>query len=108
MRILVQLQHGKNNKYHGSVEAGYKIYKQFGIRGLYLGFNVTLLREILAMGTYFGFYEWAMRLCSPDGQSSDQAPVAAAFWNGGLAGMVSWLATYPIDYTKTLIQSDNL
>ena len=90
------------------MQAGYQIYKQFGIRGLYLGFNVTLVREILAMGSYFGFYEWAMRKSSPDGQSSDEAPVAAAFVNGGLAGMFSWLTTYPLDYVKTLIQSDNL
>lgn len=31
-----------------------------------------------------------------------------AFLNGGLAGTMSWLTTYPLDYVKTLIQSDNL
>lgn len=31
-----------------------------------------------------------------------------SFFGGGLAGSGSWLFTYPIDYIKTLIQSDNL
>ena len=56
MRIVMQIQHGKNKKYHGSLEAGFRILKDYGIRGLYLGFPITLVREVLAMGTYFGFY----------------------------------------------------
>ena len=60
------------------------------------------------MGAYFGFYEWGMRIASPDGQSSSDAPIIAAFFNGGFAGMASWLFTYPLDYTKTLIQSQDL
>jgi hypothetical protein len=31
-----------------------------------------------------------------------------SFFGGGLAGSGSWLLTYPIDYIKTLIQSENL
>ena len=58
------------------------------------------------MGTYFGSYEYGMRLSSPDGQTSGDAPIYAAFFNGGFAGMLSWLLTYPLDYVKTLIQSD--
>lgn len=27
---------------------------------------------------------------------------------GGIAGTASWLATYPIDYAKTLIQSQSI
>lgn len=60
------------------------------------------------MGTYFGFYEWGMRIASPDGQNSALAPISAAFFNGGLAGMFSWLLTYPLDYIKTLVQCDDL
>jgi hypothetical protein len=44
LRISIQMQHGKNNKYHGSIDAGLKIYKSYGIKGLYLGFNITLVR----------------------------------------------------------------
>jgi len=31
-----------------------------------------------------------------------------SFFGGGLAGSGSWLFTYPIDYIKTLIQSQNI
>ena len=31
-----------------------------------------------------------------------------SFVSGGLAGSLSWLMTYPIDYLKTIIQSDDL
>jgi hypothetical protein len=59
----MQVQKGKNDKYHGSVDAGIKIYKKYGIRGLYLGFYPTLLRETMAMATYFGIYELVWRNC---------------------------------------------
>lgn len=32
----------------------------------------------------------------------------AAFFVGGFSGSISWLFTYPIDYVKTLIQSDDI
>jgi len=32
----------------------------------------------------------------------------ASFFLGGISGAASWLFTYPIDYVKTLIQSQNI
>ncbi len=49
-----------------------------------------------------------MRLFSPKGLSSRHSPIIAAFIAGGFAGMNSWMFTYPIDYVKTLIQSQDL
>jgi len=46
-----------------------------------------------------------MRSIADDENS--HAPVLASFFVGGFAGMLSWLFSYPIDYVKTLIQSDN-
>lgn len=40
----MQVQKSNDHKYHGSVDAGIKIYKKYGIKGLYLGFCPTLLR----------------------------------------------------------------
>jgi hypothetical protein len=42
----MQIQKGNdlNNKYHSSIDAGKNIYKNYGIKGLYLGFYSTLLR----------------------------------------------------------------
>lgn len=60
-RILLQLQK-KTGKYNGSVDAGIKIYKQHGIKGLYLGFYPTLLREVIAMAVYFSTFEIGMKM----------------------------------------------
>ena len=49
-----------------------------------------------------------MRLFAPKGESSGSAPIYAAFFAGGLAGSNSWLFTYPIDYIKTIMQSQDL
>jgi len=40
----MQVQKSNDLKYHGSVDAGIKIYRKYGIKGLYLGFYPTLLR----------------------------------------------------------------
>jgi hypothetical protein len=40
----MQVQKGNNQKYNGSIDAGIQIYKNHGIKGLYLGFYPTLLR----------------------------------------------------------------
>ena len=42
------------------------------------------------------------------GESSSQAPIHAAFLAGGMAGCTSWLFTYPVDYIKTVTQSQDL
>jgi len=49
-----------------------------------------------------------MRIFAPEGQGSSSAPIMTAFFAGGLAGCNSWLFTYPIDYVKTLMQSQCL
>jgi solute carrier family 25 carnitine/acylcarnitine transporter 20/29 len=35
-------------------------------------------------------------------------PLIASFFLGGFAGAASWLPTYPIDYVKTIIQSQRV
>lgn len=46
-----------SNRYHSSIHAAKSILREKGIRGLYLGFYPTLLREVIALSVYFGFYE---------------------------------------------------
>ena len=62
----------------------------------------------MANAVYFYSYEFIMRLFAPKGEGSLSAPIYAAFLAGGLAGCNSWLFTYPVDYIKTLMQSQNL
>lgn len=47
-------------------------------------------------------------MLDPLGKNSSNAPIEAAFFVGGLAGTASWIVTYPIDYIKTVIQSQSI
>jgi len=49
-----------------------------------------------------------MRLFAPNGKSSLSTPVLIALLAGGFAGVNSWFCTYPLDYIKTVIQSQDL
>ena len=60
------------------------------------------------MAVYFSSYEFGMKVFVSEGESSAHAPIFASFLAGGFSGMFSWLFTYPIDYVKTLVQSDSL
>jgi solute carrier family 25 (mitochondrial carnitine/acylcarnitine transporter), member 20/29 len=91
----------------GSLEAGRKVFRRHGTRGLYLGFQSTLVREVTANAVYFYSYEYIMRLFAGN-KSASHAPIEAAFLAGGLGGTFSWMMTYPIDYVKTVMQSQDL
>jgi solute carrier family 25 carnitine/acylcarnitine transporter 20/29 len=43
----------------------------------------------------------------PGGKAAD-APLTASILAGGLAGIGYWAFIYPIDYIKTLVQTDDL
>lgn len=60
------------------------------------------------MAVYFSSYEIGMKMFVEEGEPSSKAPILASFFAGGFSGINSWLFTYPIDYVKTLVQSDNL
>ena len=102
------MQKEANNIYRGSLDASKQIYKSYGIKGLYLGFNPTLVKDIITIAIYFYSYEYIMRLFAPKGQRSSSAPLMVSLFAGGIAGVASSLITYPIDYIKTRIQSQHL
>jgi len=63
------------------------------------------------MASYFGIYELFWRHCDqyePETKFTIQQQMIISFLGGGFAGSGSWLLTYPIDYIKTLIQSQNI
>lgn len=81
-----------------------KIYNQYGFKKLYLGFASTLTRECTALAIYFTTYEVLMRKFNSE---SNNVSLTSALLAGGTSGLVTWTITYPIDYIKTLIQTDS-
>jgi hypothetical protein len=52
----IQMQKKDGSIYKNSIQAGREITKKYGIKGLYLGFFPTILREVIALSFYFGIY----------------------------------------------------
>eukprot|EP00061_Rhincodon_typus_P016225 g44325.t1 len=55
-------------KYAGPLDCVKQIYKTSGIRGVYKGTVLTLIRDVPASGMYFMTYEWLKHTLTPEGQ----------------------------------------
>jgi solute carrier family 25 carnitine/acylcarnitine transporter 20/29 len=83
-KVMYQAQTYKNNKNTQNI-----------FKNMNKGFNVTLLREVIANSLYFGMY-------------NDLKKHTSIFNAGGIAGVSSWLFTYPLDVIKSRVQSSNI
>ncbi|KAJ3139380.1 hypothetical protein HK100_011717 [Physocladia obscura] len=92
-------------QYKGNWDCVKKIYKVGGIRSFFVGFHPTIWRETPSFGAYFASFEIFTIMLTPPDQPLDQ-PSPGLLLAGGLAGIVSWLVTYPFDVIKTHVQSD--
>jgi solute carrier family 25 carnitine/acylcarnitine transporter 20/29 len=91
------------SKKQGPLEIIRGIYKNEGglFRGVFKGWGITISREIPGFGFYFASYEALTRF--GDGQVGTLGMLMA----GGMAGVVSWIVTFPIDVVKTRLQCDS-
>lgn len=83
------------------------ILKSEGIKGLYRGGTVTLMRDSLGYGVYFWAYEFSSRMLKEQ-MGNDQGPKVAAaqvLLCGGVSGVLSWTSCFPLDVLKTRIQT---
>jgi len=80
------------------VQVASEVWQCAGIRGFARGFTTTLTREPVAFGCYFSSFE----LLTRDRKESN----VWLFLAGGLAGICSWVTTYPQDVIKSRVQGD--
>lgn len=100
-RLQVQMDKIGAKKFKGPIPCLLYIYQCDGIRGIFRGFNATILRDVPGFSTYFVSYEFLMR------QKNDPG-IAYTLFAGGTAGSISWLLTIPIDVIKTRLQIDGM
>jgi len=86
-----------------SLDIAKEIWKQGGIRGLYLGGGVTSIRDSVGYGFYFWSYELSKQVII--GSRNDDKPEwMSVLLCGGIAGVVTWASVFPLDVIKTRVQ----
>lgn len=93
---------GKTNR--GPLAVIKTIYRAEGFAGYYRGMTATIWSDVIGYGVYFMTYEnTRVQLKQLVFPRSDFFP---SFIAGGLAGVCSWLASYPFEFVKARIQMD--
>ena len=102
MKILVQENtSAESATMKQEFKEGINLWRRYGFtRGVYRGLNVTIYRDAPAFAIYFPLYEIIINNWDPY-----RATQIVPFIGGGLAGMLSWAAVYPMDHIKTLYQT---
>ncbi|XP_072238263.1 mitochondrial carnitine/acylcarnitine carrier protein isoform X2 [Leuresthes tenuis] len=69
IKCLLQIQAASGEvKYAGPMDCIKQLYRESGIRGVYKGTALTLMRDVPASGMYFMSYEWLKNLLTPAGK----------------------------------------
>jgi len=106
IKCLLQVQQSSRGerKYKGPVNCAKQLYMEKGIRSLYRGTGVTLLRELPGMGIYFLSYEWILSKITLEGECRENLNPLRVILAGGTTGMICWLAVLPADVLKSRVQ----
>lgn len=114
IKIRLQLQQQTNERtsrssiQKGPVDVAKFIFGTEGWRGMYRGVTITVLRDAPAHGVYFWTYEYMREQLHPGCRKNGQETFGTMLLAGGLAGVASWIGSYPLDVIKTRIQSQSL
>eukprot|EP01087_Luapelamoeba_hula_P017443 TRINITY_DN549_c0_g1_i2.p1 TRINITY_DN549_c0_g1~~TRINITY_DN549_c0_g1_i2.p1 ORF type:complete len:304 (-),score=40.14 TRINITY_DN549_c0_g1_i2:541-1452(-) len=101
LKVLNQVQHMDKSggpRYVGVVPAMMRIYREEGFFAYWKGNFTNIVRIIPSDATRFYTYDIYKRLIAKEGEKLSPVKCAVA---GGLAGMTSTLATYPLDLVRT-------
>ncbi|ORX75498.1 mitochondrial carrier [Anaeromyces robustus] len=111
MKIKLQTSHLSKSpvKYKGLIDCTIKTIKSGGLKGLYHGYGITLLRDVPSFSAYFGTYELVklgfkhLRKDNFNGYNQFELLMA-----GGLAGVACWIPCIPQDVIKSRAQTTGM
>jgi len=100
----------------GTKQAVLDIVRSNGLRGLYTGFPLHLLRDTSGTALYFLEYDGMRYLMGrlPSGEQGPSPswlplpPSIIPFFCGSFSGVTSWALIYPLDVVKTKVQTRTL
>lgn len=79
----------------GTFEAIGQIINRHGVRGLYTGFHLHMIRDTIGTGLYFGIYETVKQItASQIGQ--DKSPFGGPMIAGAICSTVPWFCVSDI------------
>ncbi|XP_069842167.1 mitochondrial carnitine/acylcarnitine carrier protein-like [Dendropsophus ebraccatus] len=106
IKCLLQAQANSSLKrFSGPMDCAGQLFQERGIRSLYRGTVLTLLRDIPATGVYFMSYEWMKEKMTPPRGSVSDLSAARILLAGGVAGMCNWVVAIPMDVLKSRFQT---
>nr|CCA21123.1 Mitochondrial Carrier (MC) Family putative [Albugo laibachii Nc14] len=122
IKIRMQTQGTHSRKRISNVACIKAVYQQSGMRGFYRGMLPMAKKEMLGNAAYFVAYESSkthltellhtMQSNHPtdelDSNKQRLRTYGAIATAGGIAGLVYWLAVFPIDTVKSVMQADTL
>ncbi|XP_016382659.1 mitochondrial basic amino acids transporter isoform X3 [Sinocyclocheilus rhinocerous] len=92
--------------YRNSLDCLIRIHRKEGVRGINRGMVTTVIRETPGFGVYFLAYDTLTRTLGCDAEADYIIP--KLLLAGGMAGMASWISTYPVDVIKSRLQADGV
>lgn len=99
IKVILQTQDAKNPLYKGPIDCAKGIWKADGLRGLYKGSALTLLRDGPGSVAYYGAYD-IMKQSMSDNGKQPLSPAKIIF-AGGMAGVFNWIVAVPADVLKS-------
>ncbi|KAK7325180.1 hypothetical protein VNO77_29318 [Canavalia gladiata] len=107
VKIRLQLQNTcqLTETQNGPITVANKIWKREGLRGIYRGLGITMLRDAPAHGLYFWTYEYTREKLHPGCRKVSGESLNTMLIAGGMAGVASWVFSYPLDVIKTRLQA---
>ncbi|XP_057967026.1 mitochondrial arginine transporter BAC2 [Malania oleifera] len=113
VKIHLQLQNIKcssprqEDGNRGPINVAKKIFRTEGLRGMYRGLTITVIRDAPAHGFYFWTYEYMREQMHMGCRKSGEETLRTMLIAGGLAGVASWVSCYPVDVIKTRLQAQS-
>ncbi|KAI4325289.1 hypothetical protein MLD38_030701 [Melastoma candidum] len=116
LKVRLQLQtcgssadrlHQNHHHHKGPLRVARTIFHREGIRGLYRGLSITMLRDSPSHGVYFFTYEYTREQLHPNCRANGDESLRTMLLSGGLAGVISWIFCYPLDVVKTRLQAQS-
>lgn len=100
VKIRLQTNSQEFKGFYGCLK---EILHNGGVKNLYHGLSVTLLRDIPFNVSYFVSYEYIKNQIS---KRTGKVTTTEYLLSGGLAGMCAWAFVYPTDILKSIIQAE--